>query len=172
MTIDDRALDYVTGALSPQERDTVARDRLSDRQLDTAIRDWETKLAPLADTRESPPAPKGLFDRIAQGVAREREAMAGKTVSPFDEAEWRVLSPGVETRQLWSAQTFMYRCEPGATLPSHVHTDTENLIVISGDCVIGGRALRTGDWYSAPPGTEDLDVRTTAGCVLLVQYTA
>ena len=62
--IDALAGEYVLGTLDPAERSVVAARRQREPALDTAIRDWEQRLAPLdLETRAIAP-PVGLWSRI------------------------------------------------------------------------------------------------------------
>lgn len=172
MTRDELALDFAMGALSPLEREAVMRDRLTDPLLDAAIRAQEAELSPLtglAGTRAPSP---GLFDAITAAIDREQVAFADKIVVPFEQGAWRPQGPGIATRELWTPRTLLMRCEPGAVIRAHDHAETENLVVVSGDLVIGGRLFRTGDWHSAPPGSHHDDIHTENGCVLLIQHVA
>ncbi|MCW1427813.1 cupin domain-containing protein [Novosphingobium sp. JCM 18896] len=172
MSRDELALDFVMGALSPLERETVARDRLSDAALDQAIRELEADLAPMTGLAGTLAPPDSLFDRIGRAIERERGAATDKISMAFEEGEWRTVAPGIATRELWTSRTYLLRCAPGAVIRAHFHTETENLVVVSGDLVIGERVFRTGDWHSAPPGTDHEDIHTVDGCVLLIQHVA
>ncbi|QCI92385.1 cupin domain-containing protein [Novosphingobium sp. EMRT-2] len=172
MTRDELALEFVMGALSPLEREAVAQDRLSDPKLDEAIRTLEGSLAPMTGLAGTLTPSAGLFDRIAGAIAEERAALAGKTAAACEEGEWQPFLPGIEIKSLWNQGTVMLRCEPGSVLPAHPHAQTEHVVVISGDFVVGGRTFRTGDWHSSPAGNDHGEARTEGGCLLLIQYAA
>lgn len=172
MTRDELVLEFVMGALSPLEREAVARDRLSDPELDGAIRALEDSLAPITGLAGTVPPPAGMFDRIAGAIAEESAELAGKTTVPVEEGEWQPFLPGIEIKQMWNPGTVMLRCRPGAVLPAHPHEQTEHIVVISGDFVVGGRTFRTGDWHSSPAGNNHGEAHTDGGCLLLIQYAA
>ncbi len=172
MTRDELALEFVMGALSPLEREAVARDRLSDAELDEAIRTLETSLAPMTGLAGTLTPPAGLFDRIAGAIAEESTALAGKTAIACGEGEWQPFLPGIEIKRLWNPGTVMLRCQPGAVLPAHPHAQSEHIVVISGDFIVGGRTFRTGDWHSSPAGNDHGEARTEGGCLLLIQHAA
>lgn len=172
MTRDELALEFVMGALSSLEREAVARDRLSDPALDKAIRAAEESLAPMIGLAGTLPPPAGLFDRIAGAIEEESTALAGKAAVACEEGEWQPFLPGIEIKRLWNPVTVMLRCGPGAVLPAHPHAQTEHIVVISGDFVVGGRTFRTGDWHSSPAGNDHGEARTEGGCLLLIQYAA
>jgi anti-sigma-K factor RskA len=68
---DGLAAEYALGTLSHAERADLARARLTDRELDAAIREWERRLAPLAeaapDVAPPPDAWRGIERRLAGG---------------------------------------------------------------------------------------------------------
>lgn len=172
MTRDELALEFVMGALSPMEREAVARERVSDPELDGAIKTLEESLAPMTGLAGTLPPPAALFDRIAAAIAEESAALAGKITVPCDEGDWQPFLPGIEIKRLWNPGTVMLRCKPGAVLPAHPHAQTEHIVVISGDFIVGGRTFRTGDWHSSPAGNDHGEARTEGGCLLLIQHAA
>lgn len=172
MTRDERAFDFVMGALSPLEREAVARERLSNPELDSAIRTLEADLAPMTGFAGQLTPPADLFDRIARAIEKENAALAGKTAQAFSEGVWQPYLPGIEIKTLWSPKTFLMRCRPGAVVPAHPHPETEHLLIVSGDLIVGGRTFRTGDWHSSPADNDHDDLHTVEGCVLLVHLAA
>lgn len=172
MTRDDKVNGFVLGSLSRAEREAVARERLADPDLDASIAALEHSLAPLTRAAGSKKPSEGLFDRVAAAIEREASELSGMTVQPLEEGQWRACLPGVEIKRLWSRKAMLLRCRPGASLPPHEHAEQEHMIVISGDLVIGGRILRTGDYHSAPAGNDHGEAHTVGGCVLFIQYAA
>ena len=67
--IDELAGEYVLGTLDAVERATAAARRQREPALDAAIREWETRLAPLNALAASMPPPKDLFRRIEQRIS-------------------------------------------------------------------------------------------------------
>lgn len=160
------------GALSPLEREAVARDRLSDTGLDEAIRTLEVSLAPMTGFAGTLVPPANLFERIDGAIAEENAALAGKTAQGFEEGDWQPYLPGIEIKTLWAENTFLMRCRPGSVVPAHPHPEAEHLIIISGDLIVGGRVFQTGDWHSSPADNDHDDLHTVHGCVLLVHLAA
>src|SRR3989337_4533945 len=62
--IDGLAGEYVLGTLDASERAAVAAGRLREPQLDTAIQDWERRLAPLNDMAAAVVPPPGILAKI------------------------------------------------------------------------------------------------------------
>jgi ChrR Cupin-like domain len=172
MTINQTAIDFVLGALSPHEREAVQLERAVNCELDAAIASWEEKLASLTASAGTVRPPDYLFDLIAEQIAHEQAELGTKTVIPLADGDWRPCLAGVEMKPLWSPQTFLLRCQPGATIPQHAHGQIENLVVIMGDLDVGGRILTSGDYHRSPAGSVHGETRTRRGCVLLVQYCA
>jgi hypothetical protein len=44
------------------------------------------------------------------------------------------------------------------------------MIILSGDVVIGGRVLLTGDQHITPAGNDHGETHTTGGCLFFVQW--
>jgi anti-sigma-K factor RskA len=59
-----QAAEYVLGTLSQAERAEVERARVTDAQLDTAVRDWEQRLAPLTETTPEAAPSTGTWRKI------------------------------------------------------------------------------------------------------------
>jgi anti-sigma-K factor RskA len=62
--MDTLAAEYVLGTLDAAERAMVAARRLREPDLENAIRDWEARLGPLAETVPSVAPPADLFNAI------------------------------------------------------------------------------------------------------------
>ncbi len=98
MTPDDdlAAAEYALGTLSPGERATLAARRLSEADLDAAIRAWEARLAPLAEAA-APIEPAADFlpaiearIRTARPLAPASAAASATAREPDHAvAEWR-----------------------------------------------------------------------------------
>jgi anti-sigma-K factor RskA len=65
---DALAAEYVLGTLEADERATVERQRVTDRQLDAAVRAWEQRLSPLAVATPPAEPPADLFARIERRI--------------------------------------------------------------------------------------------------------
>lgn len=80
--IDMLAAEYALGTLEAGERAEVAARRLREPALDSAIRDWELRLAPLAAGVPEIAPPPGLIDKIEGRLASTAAgAGAGSPVS-------------------------------------------------------------------------------------------
>jgi anti-sigma-K factor RskA len=65
---DFAAAEFALGTLDEGERATLAARRLREPDLDAAIREWEERLAPLAEAAPSVEPPPGLFAAIERRI--------------------------------------------------------------------------------------------------------
>lgn len=100
---------------------------------------------------------------------------SGKGLSFITAAEgvWREIEPGVKAKVLSFDMvsrrvTTLLRIAPGSSYAPHRHTEAEELFVLEGGCLCGGRELKAGDYHRAEAGTEHHDTSSDDGCVLLV----
>lgn len=100
---------------------------------------------------------------------------SGKGLSFITAAEgvWREIEPGVKAKVLSLDMvsrrvTTLLRIAPGSSYAPHRHTEAEELFVLEGGCLCGGRELKVGDYHRAEAGTEHHDTSSDDGCVLLV----
>jgi anti-sigma factor ChrR (cupin superfamily) len=113
--------------------------------------------------------PTALWAKIAGSLAVED---AGRIDVRLDEGRWREFAPGVEYKRLWSRNTVLLRCQPGAWVPAHEHRTFEHTVVVSGDLVIDDVVFGPGDYQGTPAGGTHPNWTTRTGCVVLVQYEA
>jgi hypothetical protein len=165
----DRALDYVLGALSPAERAEADVARRYDSDLDAEIAAWEGRLGPLVSPAGEKPG-DDLLERIETQINADAAEHADKMVEMAGEGVWEHYAEGVEAKTMWSSRTIMLRCRPGAVLEPHLHPAFENIVVIAGDLVIGGRSYGPGDYHGSPSRSRHGELTTKAGCLLLIQY--
>ena len=169
MTDDPRALDYVLGALSADERATLNIARLHDAALDRNIDSLELSLGALAPAGNVE-IDSTLWDRIATALDLERSEFTGVELRCFTDGDWEKMAPAIDAKPLWSARTHLLRCQPGASDTEHLQEDDEHIVMIAGDLVIGGRVLSTGDHLFFPAGSRHPAMRTVNGCILLTHY--
>jgi quercetin dioxygenase-like cupin family protein len=78
--------------------------------------------------------------------------------------------PGVSIallREHDGERTLVLRMDPGAQFPRHTHPGGEQLLVLSGDVEIAGRALGAGDYLYTAPGDVHA-VASRGGCELFI----
>lgn len=69
---DFAAAEFALGTLSPGERAEIAARRLREPDLDAAIRDWEERLAPLAEAAPPVEPPARIFHEIQNRIRSAR----------------------------------------------------------------------------------------------------
>jgi hypothetical protein len=148
------------------------RARLSDPILDDEIEALEAQLAPLTGAAGNAAPPADLLDRIVEALEIEQREHEGKFSQEAREGRWFPYKPGILAKRLWNRRTIMLRCRPGARIPPHDHDQDEQIVVISGDFVVGGRTFGAGDCHCSPKGNAHGEIFTRGGCLLLVQYAA
>jgi hypothetical protein len=169
MTDDPRALDYVLGALSAEERASLATGRLHDAALDRSIESLALSLEALAPAGNVQVG-SALWDRIAAALHLEQREFTNTALCCFTDGDWESLGPAIDAKPLWSDRTHLLRCQPGAADGEHLQEDDEHIVLIAGDLVIGGRVLSTGDHLFFPTGSRHPAMRTAAGCILLTHH--
>jgi quercetin dioxygenase-like cupin family protein len=97
----------------------------------------------------------------------------GLTFIEAAEGVWQEIAPGVTAKVLSldaisRRATALLRIAPGTGYAPHRHTEMEELFVLEGGCLCGGRELKVGDYHRAEAGTEHHDTSSDDGCLLLV----
>jgi quercetin dioxygenase-like cupin family protein len=178
MSNKDRAVDYVMGVLTDEERAAVERDASADPALAAEIARINEDLAPLLlDAPEVEP-PAHIFERIKERIATSAPAgPADSRTVRAHEGTWEPVCPGIERKLLWhdrahSRITFLIRAQPGAEFPAHVHDADEEAYVLSGDLAFDDLKLNAGDYHLARAGARHPVGRTLGGCMLLLTAAA
>ena len=123
-------------------------------------------------------------DKLMKRIAEEKQAdsqkqteKAGETAKFFTlyaaEGAWQMLSEGVFVKQLYvdrekQTVTSLYKMEPGAQAPRHIHSGVEECFVIEGDFHINDLKLGPGDYHRAEPGSLHQKIYTEKGNLLLI----
>jgi ChrR Cupin-like domain len=172
MHMDEQITLYVLGALTPEGRAAMEQARRFDPALDLRVRGQEESMAPLALAKSAESPPAGLWARIERELEAEAAAMHGRFAEAFGDGDWQQLTDGVEFKLLWNAQTILLRAAPGASLPTHVHDNTEHLLMLAGDLMIGTRSFGPGDYIRSFSGEDAIPHRSVHGCIVLQQLAA
>jgi anti-sigma factor ChrR (cupin superfamily) len=172
MSIEEKAMGYVLGSLSPDERQQVAVERRYHAALDQLIRSAERDLVGLETTTAPPSAPVDLWDRIGSALSQEKAGLAGKYVEDFGSGDWQPHSDKIDVKPLWSEDVILIRCNPGGFEDAHdqpIDKD-EHILIMAGDLSIGGRVFGVGDYIRVPAGTEHSRMSSNGGCILFTEY--
>jgi anti-sigma factor ChrR (cupin superfamily) len=173
-------VDHLHWALAPVAPRASLRERVlahvsqeHDHEVDVFDRTLDQVM------RAVPPAPPApdLRDRLLARIAALNDASAAApeplTFVKASEGRWRELAPGITAKVLFldpisRRATALVRMAPGTTYAPHRHTEAEELYVLEGGCLCGGRTLFDGDYHRAEAGTEHHDTSSADGCLLLV----
>ncbi len=96
LSADDEGLaaEYALGSLDAGERAAVAARRLRESELDTAISDWEARLAALHETSPERAPPADLWARIEAALVEAPAAVDLSEILRARLARWRALAGG------------------------------------------------------------------------------
>ena len=116
---------------------------------------------------------------LRQRLMAQIHTLAGRatcTVRAAD-GEWRKLAPGVGIKLLRHDRgadnmTAFIRMQPGSTLDAHVHTQTEECLIVEGEIFIGAHRLCALDMHVAAGGTAHAAVTSPRGALILVRAQA
>jgi hypothetical protein len=156
------AADYVLGLMTQDTRRQIDAQREADPTLDGEIRQVEALLAraPL----------DGVMKAGASGQANTLfSRVLGQIAGTWDSNPWRQAWEGVEKRTLWDERSYLFRCVPGAHIPSHRHTCEERLVVLDGEILIGDRIYKAGDCDVSPSDSLHADAWVQTPCLVLIQ---
>jgi quercetin dioxygenase-like cupin family protein len=100
-----------------------------------------------------------------------RPSAHGLTFIKATEGAWLTIAPGVAAKLLSydsisRRATSLVRIAPGTRYAPHRHAAAEELYVLEGGCLCGGRELAVGDYHRAEAGTEHHDTSSDDGCLL------
>jgi anti-sigma factor ChrR (cupin superfamily) len=178
--LEDMAALDGAGALGRRER-----FELRSRLAAATPEDWERVgalfdvgiLLALALPMTLPPSAAGRRRLMARLKGASSEEPGVRTVTASD-GRWEAgstdsvlvkrLGGGVEEGRV----VLLLQLAPGAQFPSHSHVASEELFVVDGDVLVGGRRLGPGDFQQAQPGTVHPPLRSLQGCRLLLVVSA
>ena len=172
MSIEDKAIGYVLGSLSPEERDSVARERLFNAGLDKEITLVERLYSGLRRNDELEIPATDIWSRITGAIAKEDAALADVFVEDCRSGGWQEYAPSIETKTLWSDKAILIRCNPGAVEEEHDQPadEDEHILVVAGDLNVAGRIFGSGDYLRVPAGAVHKKMTTERGCLLFTEY--
>jgi len=126
-----------------------------------------------------PRMPSPLRAHLRQRLMAHIHALADPAVHTVRAADggWRALAPGVEIKLLRHEHgadnmTAFIRMQPGSTLAAHVHTQTEECLIVEGEIFIGAHRLCALDMHVAAGGTAHAPVSSPRGALMLVRAQA
>jgi quercetin dioxygenase-like cupin family protein len=167
-----RAGEYVLGTLAPEARQKFVAEMLQDTALQDLVAQWEQRLAPLEQGISPVEPPSEVWSRIEAAI--DVKPWSGIDVSiRADEGTWEEFVPGVEKKQLLidrksRTESYLLRLAPGAQLPPHQHSKTEECLMISGDLTIGEEQYGPGDYLAVPAGIMHPAIFTRDGALVYI----
>jgi anti-sigma factor ChrR (cupin superfamily) len=175
---------YVLGCLSEAERAEFESHLREGCEICNAeISRVSVDVAALA--RSSAPATSpGMRERFLIRVKNEADASsptrgillnsAGKFIARTEEMEWQAGDvAGIWAKRLFADNrrrcvTSLVRMEPGTHYASHRHHGPEVLYFLSGDLIVDGQKMRSGDYCRAETGTIHSASYTESGCLFVL----
>jgi anti-sigma factor ChrR (cupin superfamily) len=184
---------YALGALSPSEARTFESEFSGDPELAGLVRELQSVMTLVAAATPAPPPPPALKERILRQVD---ELESGRNASPptprppprplpaglsfltaVDQGGWKELPvPGTYIKLVSLERDRGYavllgKLDPGARYPAHRNVGAEDFYILTGDLVVGDRAMGAGDFHHADAGSEHEENYSVTGCTLLAVLT-
>ena len=121
--------------------------------------------------------------RILERISSEKQTGKAESAAQINDAPfftlyaaegaWQKLTEGVFIKQLYvdrekKTVTSLYKMQPGAQAPTHIHSGTEECFVIEGDFHINGLKLGPGDYHRAEAGSLHQTLYSESGNLLLI----
>lgn len=176
------------GALDPVALEALRKRLADDPSAQGELARFTDVAAAIAGAVAAPqPPPAALRSRILERIRQTPQSdrpIAAPELRPaappgfqfvHDDDNWQESGfPGLQMRLLSLNAKEGYRVllgklAPGTHLPHHVHRKgPEELFLISGDLISGGRTLRAGDFMHAEAGTDHDNAWSPSGCVALL----
>ena len=171
---DIRAAEYVLGTLDGSERDAFEAELTTNPRLAEAVRDWEVRLAGLADGIPTEDVSDKLWPKIEARLDTVVQQSDDFITIRKDEGQWIELYQGVEKKSLHidreaGAETYLIRMAPGTRLIDHPHSMIEECLIVEGDVVLGGKKMGPGDYQAVMPGSRHTDIYTEGGTIFMVR---
>lgn len=102
-------------------------------------------------------------------LLREADTPTAPLLQRAAQAPWADFAPGIRRRVMWQQQgeaAMLYRTEPDAAVPRHVHGHDEECLMLEGDLFLDDVLLRPLDYQLAPAGSGHAGVFTDTGVLL------
>ena len=112
-----------------------------------------------------------IMQRIDADIANTSQSFI--TLRDHDGA-WIEISPGIKKKVLYAnpitgTESYLFRAEPGAEAPSHIHEHDEHCLVLEGEISFDDVHLQSGDYHFAPAGSEHGIAHTDVGVLVYIQ---
>jgi anti-sigma factor ChrR (cupin superfamily) len=171
----ERAALHALGALSAEEAREFEAHLDDGCRVCAAERDAFAAVAAALALAPSPisPGPQARSRLLEEARAGRAARPAGFHFMRAQEGAWVELAPGILRKQLAGRPgeppaTYLVRLAPGAIVDAHTHGGVEHCYVLSGDLLVAGEHLVAGDYHEAPAASVHRNLRSEAGCLLLI----
>ena len=174
---------YALGALDQHEARLFEDALAADPSLAAELQAFDQVVASLALSASEAAPPPALRQKLLEQVVVLEQAppqpRAAQLDNPptislrLDEGKWHRLAPHVYSKVLYADSqtglvTSLIKLEPGGCLPRHRHLGIEQTLVVEGACRVNGEVFYPGDFRLRPAGTEDTEVTTEHGTIILL----
>lgn len=148
---------------------TPADDKIDDALLEAQV--FEQLAAATKPAVIEPPRRAALRERLRARVSPPPE---GTTTYRLDASGWFSPAPDVEMKMLRldeaaGTSEMLIRLGPGVSVPAHLHRKEEQMVILEGECQLGGHLLRAGDTHVAPPGSWHPAITVESGVLMLLR---
>ncbi len=130
----------------------------------------------VAESLDFEPTGQPLQDKMFANILHRIEDTppAGTITIKADAGDWWPLTDKIDVKALHNDQisgltTSLWRLQPGAELPSHLHKVDEECLVLEGEFFIGGHRLRAGDFHLANKGCSHPHSSSPTGGLLMIR---
>jgi quercetin dioxygenase-like cupin family protein len=171
---------YSLGLLSPAETDTFELRMAEEPATAAILQEYAHSAEAIAATVTPHAPPPRLRDRVL-GIAAgpvaspgQPESVEGHGAIRAAEGRWRkskyekITHKRLYTDKATGLVTMLVRLEPGAVLPAHRHSRTEQCLILEGDLIHAGHTYGRGDFTWAETGSVDPILTTKNGALLLI----
>jgi anti-sigma factor ChrR (cupin superfamily) len=178
------AASYVLGCLSETERAEFESHLREGCEICNAeISRVGMDVAALAQS-SAPATSPGMRERFLIRMKNEADASSaargillnssGMFIARTEAMEWQAGDvPGIWAKPLFADNrrrcvTSLVRMEPGTHYASHRHHGPEELFILSGDLIVEGQKIKSGDYCRAETGTIHSESYTESGCLFVL----
>jgi len=171
--LQEKAVHYLLGLLSEEEeREFRKKVEEGDPGIRSSLRAAQDAACNLAISLAPQYPNKDLKQRLLARIREERNPKLGAVLA--SEGKWRPTEhPGISYKKLYFDKptglvTMLVKMAPGARYPAHVHSLTEQCLVLEGDLRHGKHCYGPGDFTWAEAGSIDPELQTVGGNLLLI----
>lgn len=177
----ERAALFCLGALDSTEREEFQSHLEDCASCREQVRHCAVTLGQVAQTF-AVRLPAGARDRFLSRLTENNHSLNlpvllhrdGLLISRSEAMEWQPgPAPGIWAKPLFADArrkygTTLVRMDKGIRYPRHRHADVEEVYLLSGDLLVEGTEMRSGDYCRSEPQSIHDESVTKEGCLLLV----